>query len=79
MLRLFAWSSIRLTVSFFPFAPDQTVHFWGPVANWGFVLAGLLDLSKPPEKISGPMAVGVLTLAPFLYFILFYSFLQDAA
>jgi hypothetical protein len=38
----------------------KTVHFWGPMANWGFVLAGLLDLSKPPEKVSGPMTTGFL-------------------
>ena len=27
----------------------KTTHFWGPVANWGFVLAGILDSNKPPE------------------------------
>lgn len=31
-----------------PIGP-KTTHFWGPVANWGFVLAGLLDANKPPE------------------------------
>ncbi|RDX93912.1 Mitochondrial pyruvate carrier 1, partial [Mucuna pruriens] len=33
----------------------KTTHFWGPVANWGFVAAGLADLNKPPEMISGNM------------------------
>ena len=33
----------------------RTSHFWGPVANWGFVLAGILDSNKPPEKISTNM------------------------
>ncbi|KAL6846658.1 hypothetical protein ACP4OV_024106 [Aristida adscensionis] len=33
----------------------KTTHFWGPVANWGFVLAGLVDMNKPPEMISGNM------------------------
>jgi hypothetical protein len=33
----------------------KTCHFWGPVANWGFVGAGILDSNKPPEKISGRM------------------------
>ncbi|TVU06069.1 hypothetical protein EJB05_49261, partial [Eragrostis curvula] len=33
----------------------RTSHFWGPVANWGFVLAGLVDMNKPPEMISGNM------------------------
>ncbi|RLN33658.1 hypothetical protein C2845_PM03G33040 [Panicum miliaceum] len=33
----------------------KTTHFWGPVANWGFVIAGLVDMNKPPEMISGNM------------------------
>eukprot|EP00244_Chara_vulgaris_P011946 TRINITY_DN6095_c0_g1_i1.p2 TRINITY_DN6095_c0_g1~~TRINITY_DN6095_c0_g1_i1.p2 ORF type:complete len:134 (+),score=23.49 TRINITY_DN6095_c0_g1_i1:245-646(+) len=33
----------------------KTTHFWGPVANWGFVLAGLADMRKPPDMISGNM------------------------
>ncbi|CEF96487.1 Mitochondrial pyruvate carrier [Ostreococcus tauri] len=33
----------------------RTTHFWGPVANWGFVLAGLADTKKAEDKISGPM------------------------
>lgn len=36
----------------------RTVHFWGPVANWGFVLAGMADAKKPPELISGNMTGG---------------------
>ncbi|PPE00005.1 hypothetical protein GOBAR_DD02985 [Gossypium barbadense] len=36
----------------------KTTHFWGPVANWGFVLAGLVDMNKPPEMISGNMTSG---------------------
>ncbi|TMW62216.1 hypothetical protein Poli38472_009709 [Pythium oligandrum] len=30
----------------------KTTHFWGPVANWGFVLAALADLKKPAESMS---------------------------
>ncbi|KAK9198208.1 hypothetical protein WN944_013392 [Citrus x changshan-huyou] len=37
----------------------KTTHFWGPVANWGFVVAGLVDLKKPPEMISGNMTTGL--------------------
>ncbi len=37
----------------------KTTHFWGPVANWGLVLAGLLDMKKPAEAISLNMT-GVL-------------------
>jgi len=33
----------------------KTTHFWGPVANWGLVLAGLNDMYKPPEIISTNM------------------------
>ena len=33
----------------------RTTHFWGPVANWGFVISGIMDRNKPPEKISGKM------------------------
>jgi len=27
----------------------KTTHFWGPIANWGFVVAGIADTSKPAE------------------------------
>ncbi|BAF24943.1 mitochondrial pyruvate carrier 1 [Oryza sativa Japonica Group] len=37
----------------------KTTHFWGPVANWGFVLAGLVDMNKPPEMISGNMTAAM--------------------
>ncbi|KAF7150335.1 hypothetical protein RHSIM_Rhsim02G0138200 [Rhododendron simsii] len=41
-----------------PIGP-KTTHFWGPVANWGCVIAkGLVDMKKPPEMISGNMAGG---------------------
>ncbi|KAG9447208.1 hypothetical protein H6P81_013336 [Aristolochia fimbriata] len=33
----------------------KTTHFWGPVSNMGFILAGLVDTQKPPELISGNM------------------------
>ena len=44
----------------------KTTHFWGPVANWGFVLAGLNDTKKPEEQISGPMT-GALTVYSGLF------------
>lgn len=43
-----------------------TTHFWGPVANWGFVLAGLNDMTKPPERISEKMT-GVLCVYSLLF------------
>ncbi|KHN40700.1 UPF0041 protein YHR162W-like protein [Glycine soja] len=37
----------------------KTTHFWGPIANWGFVAAGLMDMmKKPPKMISGNMTAG---------------------
>ncbi|ONI08025.1 hypothetical protein PRUPE_5G153900 [Prunus persica] len=47
----------------------KTTHFWGPVANWGFVAAGLADMNKPPEMISGNM-----TAAMCVYSALFMRF-----
>ncbi|KAF3976647.1 hypothetical protein CMV_000188 [Castanea mollissima] len=47
----------------------KTTHFWGPVANWGFVAAGLADINKPPELISGNM-----TGAMCIYSALFMRF-----
>ncbi|WOL06550.1 mitochondrial pyruvate carrier 1 isoform X1 [Canna indica] len=38
----------------------KTTHFWGPIANWGFVAAGLVDMQKPPEMISGNMTAVTL-------------------
>ena len=51
-----------------PIGP-RTTHFWGPVANWGFVLAGILDANKPPEQISTRM-----TITLFLYSCFFMRF-----
>jgi hypothetical protein len=46
-----------------------TTHFWGPVANWGFVIAGINDRNKPPEKISRNM-----TAVLFVYSLMFMRF-----
>ena len=51
-----------------PIGP-KTVHFWGPAANWGLVLAGLMDANKPPEMISERM-----TCTLFIYSCLFMRF-----
>eukprot|EP01024_Parvocaulis_polyphysoides_P019160 TRINITY_DN1862_c0_g1_i1.p3 TRINITY_DN1862_c0_g1~~TRINITY_DN1862_c0_g1_i1.p3 ORF type:complete len:115 (-),score=11.08 TRINITY_DN1862_c0_g1_i1:188-532(-) len=50
----------------------KTTHFWGPVANWGFVIAGLMDSSKPADKISPNM-----TSALCVYSMLFMKFAWD--
>eukprot|EP00898_Chlorokybus_atmophyticus_P008719 jgi/Chlat1/8849/Chrsp91S08179 len=44
----------------------KTTHFWGPVANWGFVVAGLADMKKSPDMISGPMT-GTLCVYSLLF------------
>lgn len=44
----------------------RTTHFWGPVANWGFVVAGLSDMRKSPECISERMT-GVLCVYSLLF------------
>jgi len=33
----------------------KTSHFWGPVANWGIAIAGIVDWNRPPEKVSTAM------------------------
>ena len=47
-----------------------TIHFWGPVANWGFVLAGILDMNKPMERVSERM---VATLALYSAFFIRFA------
>ncbi|KAH7857153.1 hypothetical protein Vadar_009653 [Vaccinium darrowii] len=56
--------------SFFnsPVGP-KTTHFWGPIANWGVVIAGLMDMKKPHDMISGNMT-GVMCI----YSVLFMRF-----
>jgi len=44
----------------------KTTHFWGPVANWGFVVAGLADMKKPAENIS-PNMTGVMCVYSLLF------------
>ena len=39
----------------------KTIHFWGPTANWGFVIAGIADMNKPMEMVSERMT-GTLML-----------------
>ncbi|KAF8823013.1 brain protein 44 family protein [Cardiosporidium cionae] len=44
----------------------MTTHFWGPIANWGFVIAGIADMTKSPEVISGRMT-GILCVYSLLF------------
>lgn len=48
----------------------KTTHFWGPVANWGIVLAGIYDMSRgSPEAISP-----VMTSTMSVYSLMFMRF-----
>eukprot|EP00472_Partenskyella_glossopodia_P006080 CAMPEP_0197517682 /NCGR_PEP_ID=MMETSP1318-20131121/2745_1 /TAXON_ID=552666 /ORGANISM="Partenskyella glossopodia, Strain RCC365" /LENGTH=249 /DNA_ID=CAMNT_0043067455 /DNA_START=90 /DNA_END=839 /DNA_ORIENTATION=+ len=48
----------------------KTTHFWGPVANWGLVVAAVSDaFTKGPEVISVPM-----TSSLCIYSMLFMRF-----
>lgn len=38
----------------------RTVHFWAPVMKWGLVVAGLNDILRPVEKISGTQQVALM-------------------
>ncbi|KAL7666248.1 Mitochondrial pyruvate carrier [[Candida] zeylanoides] len=37
----------------------KTVHFWAPVLKWALVVAGINDLSRPVEKLSGTQQVAL--------------------
>ena len=43
-----------------------TVHFWGPMANWALVVAGVADSKKPANQISLNMTA-TLMLYSFLF------------
>ncbi|EER17284.1 hypothetical protein Pmar_PMAR019447, partial [Perkinsus marinus ATCC 50983] len=45
----------------------KTTHFWGPMANWGIVAAGVLDMTtQGPDMISIPMT-GTLCVYSLLF------------
>lgn len=37
----------------------RTVHFWAPVLKWSLVIAGLNDMQRPVEKISGTQQIAL--------------------
>ncbi|CCC69726.1 hypothetical protein NCAS_0D01450 [Naumovozyma castellii] len=41
----------------------RTVHFWAPTLKWGLVVAGLSDVSRPVEKVSGAQNLSLLATA----------------
>lgn len=41
----------------------RTVHFWAPTLKWGLVFAGLSDIQRPVEKVSGAQNLSLLATA----------------
>lgn len=41
----------------------RTVHFWAPTLKWSLVLAGLSDIKRPVEKVSGAQNLSLLATA----------------
>lgn len=37
----------------------RTVHFWAPVLKWSLVFAGIKDIQRPVEKISGTQQIAL--------------------
>ncbi|RCK63575.1 Mitochondrial pyruvate carrier 3 [Candida viswanathii] len=37
----------------------KTVHFWAPVFKWALVIAGINDLQRPVEKLSGTQQIAL--------------------
>ncbi|KAK7803500.1 hypothetical protein U0070_002685 [Myodes glareolus] len=60
----------------------MSVHFWGPVANWGLPIAAINDMKKSLEIISGQMTFALccysLTLLRFAYKVQPRNWLQFA-
>jgi hypothetical protein len=40
----------------------KTTHFWGPVANWGLVIAGVYDLTQKGPEVCARVRVRVITV-----------------
>lgn len=38
----------------------KTVHFWAPVLKWALVIAGINDIQRPVEKVSGTQNLSLL-------------------
>ncbi|ODV90400.1 hypothetical protein CANCADRAFT_17684, partial [Tortispora caseinolytica NRRL Y-17796] len=37
----------------------KTVHFWAPVLKWAVVIAGIADLKRPVESLSGTQQIAL--------------------
>lgn len=41
----------------------RTVHFWAPTLKWGLVFAGLSDMNRPVDKLSGAQNLSLMATA----------------
>lgn len=51
-----SWDGVTIRMKFQEFlnhpAGPRTIHFWAPAMKWALVVAGLADVTRPPERIS---------------------------
>ena len=45
----------------------KTVHFWAPTLKWGLVFAGLNDIKRPVEKVSGAQNLSLLVATALIW------------
>ncbi|VVT58831.1 uncharacterized protein SAPINGB_P006406 [Magnusiomyces paraingens] len=38
----------------------KTIHFWAPVMKWALVFAGISDMNRPVETISGTQQIALM-------------------
>lgn len=38
----------------------RTVHFWAPALKWGLVFAGISDMNRPIETVSGTQSLSLM-------------------
>lgn len=38
----------------------KTIHFWAPTLKWGLVLAGISDIKRPVENVSGAQNLSLI-------------------
>ncbi|AAS52475.1 AEL210Cp [Eremothecium gossypii ATCC 10895] len=41
----------------------RTVHFWAPTLKWGLVVAGISDMQRPVERVSGTQNLSLMATA----------------
>lgn len=41
----------------------KTIHFWAPTLKWGLVIAGINDMNRPIESVSGTQSLSLIATA----------------